>query len=493
MSTLKRTLLIYPGNLLLFNAGNCKEIKGALLNLHSYLKSHGIREVNILDLALELENYFSKEKELDFFKRMVWLSNTDKAETEIGNFRKVCIQILDEYDYDVVGISCYSIYNYQTSMIIGELCRKKNPDAIIVVGGWHCLGHPEDFFEPPGIFDFVVAGEGEKVLLDIVNGNIKKNEQFPEIIKGIPLDTGECEKHDYDFEEYLSDCKSVKKSIGIDELNINLSRRCPFKCSFCENRLIECGEWSAFSVEKCIKIIDNAIDVFPNLKTITFNEAVFGLKKQWYRDFVRELGKQDYPIAFATQTRIDILDEEDIALLKNSNLFIAFGIESLSERVLSAMNKSINPASYIRKILKNLSFLKKYNIPHIIYLILNHPGESEETLKETYYNLKDILDRKIMISFHEYNYWLPSFLDNYSLYHENFGSLFNGNRKWWKEVNPADTLRESCYAPSSIQGETLEDAVARCEKWSVFWHKFYMYYTQKGKPVHDIIEEWKRR
>jgi hypothetical protein len=198
---------------------------------------------------------------------------------------------------------------------------------------------------------------------------------------------------------------------------------------------------------------------------------------------------------FVTQTRIDLLEKEDIDLLGElETLFCCFGVESLSEKTLAAMNKSNNPTVYIHKVRENLSMLKEFRIPFEINLILDHPGESHETQRETYANLKGILDDKVYIQTLPYFYWLPVFVDSYEFYHARYGAMAEGNLEWWRDPDPAGAMARSRYVPSSAPGEPFEAAFDRCQRFLIFWKNFYNYYTKK-KHFSSIIEErrWQRR
>jgi len=78
-------------------------------------------------------------------------------------------------NFFVVGISCYSSYDYLTAFYLGREIRRSNPSAILVVGGYHPSARPGDFLDLPGSeldepspFDHVVVGEGELPLARIV-------------------------------------------------------------------------------------------------------------------------------------------------------------------------------------------------------------------------------------------------------------------------------------------------------------------------------------
>src|SRR5678815_5295916 len=60
--------------------------------------------------------------------------------------------------YDLVGISCYSSYDYLKVMAIGERLRAFLPKAWLVTGGYHPSARPDEFTGDDSPFDFVVVG-----------------------------------------------------------------------------------------------------------------------------------------------------------------------------------------------------------------------------------------------------------------------------------------------------------------------------------------------
>ena len=470
MTPSKKVLLIYPGQVLVSTYGDTLQIKSSLLNLLSYLRTKGVADVEILDLALEH-------------------GKPVRTEEDLASFHRMCEEKLGEYDFDIVGISCFSTFNYLSSVLVASLCKRSAPGALIVVGGWHCLVRPRDFDLSPGVFDFVVQGEGEKTLLQIIEGRVPSRGEGVTVVRGEPLNGNDYAGFEYDFEAYKTHCRSLLNAPKVESVEFNLSRQCPFTCSFCDNRALGYQGWNVFSVEKSIGLVDKAVAAFEGLKSITFNEAVFGLDKRWRRGFLSALSKLRHNVVFLTQTRIDLLEEEDIDLLGElETLFCYFGVDSLSEKALAAMNKSNKPTVYIHKARENLSMLKELWIPFVINLILDHPGESHETLRETYANLKGILDEKVYIQTFQYYYWLPVFVDSYELYHARCGAMAEGNLEWWRDPDPAGAMARSRYVPSSAPGEPFEAAFDRYHRFLIFWKHFYDYYKMK-KHFSSIIEE----
>jgi radical SAM superfamily enzyme YgiQ (UPF0313 family) len=163
------------------------------------------------------------------------------------------------------------------------------------------------------------------------------------------------------------------------------------------------------------------------------------------------------------------LNPTDIEILKDGNFFLSFGVESLSKRMLRIMKKSNNPEDYLRKVKENLNLIKEKDISHEIYLLINHPGETDETSQECYSNLKEFLDNKIYIHVFFYFYWLPNFIDYYEYYNSSYGTRMEGDPEWWMQKDPLKSFESVRYIPSSKKNETFDSAYKRNSEILRFW------------------------
>src|SRR5512139_402014 len=75
-------------------------------------------------------------------------------------FGAVDLSRLVQGGYDLVGISCYSSYDYLKVMAIAARLRELLPKAWLVTGGYHPSARPEEFSGGDSPFDFVVVGDG---------------------------------------------------------------------------------------------------------------------------------------------------------------------------------------------------------------------------------------------------------------------------------------------------------------------------------------------
>ena len=381
-------------------------INPQLITLYSFLKKHNIK-ADVLDLEVEL--------------------GIPRSEEEVHSFGKKARELLSSYDFDIVGISCFSSFHYLASIRAAKICKELNPNCLIVVGGYHPTARPDDFIFPDqNLFDYVVKGEGEIALLNICKGNKSKNRKT-EIVGGEPLDLNGNMHIDWQGYKY------TKPDLPID---LFLNRGCPYRCAFCSESLKNDLGYKCriISVENAVKEIKRVIKTIkPN--RIRLQEACFGFNKKWLRDFLNALIKEKIDKWFWAETRVDIMDKADIDLFSKLNFQIDFGIESCSKKMLLAMKKTNDPSRYLEKVEAIIDYANKKKFRHAIYIMFNHPGETEETMKETLDFLKKLLLKrnKIYSEVKAQNYFFVPGCDidlNTKYYNDNFGTVIK-YRNWW--------------------------------------------------------------
>jgi radical SAM superfamily enzyme YgiQ (UPF0313 family) len=418
-----KILLIYPSCLYAPNWGKKDNLKAHMLHLFSFLKFNNI-EVEVLDLENEI--------------------GRPENEDDVTRFREKSAVLISQYDFDTVGISCWSSLDYLSSTMIAEICRNINSKCITVVGGYHPSAVPSDFLYDNSPFDFIVTGEGEIALLNICIGNIKR-ENVPRVIKGTALDLRKK------FPLYWQEYPYIKKhSIN----NIYLSRGCPYSCSFCMEQSKGSMRWRSYSVDESINNITSLIDIL-NPKQIFIRDACFGVDNKWRKKFLSGLNRCKIDKIIWVETRIELFDKEDIDLLTNLNFVVAFGIESFSERMLQIMKKTNNPKQYIEKFLKTLSYFNEKEVPYHVFLMFNHPGETYETYNETLNFCKSFVREQSKISgfIGGSNYvFFPGseIYMNLKAYEERFGTTVQ-YKEWWKEKENHYKLASSVIASSSLK------------------------------------------
>src|SRR5579883_935860 len=220
---------------------------------------------------------------------------------QVAEFLRLARAALSTFDFDLVGISCWSSLHYLASLEIARLCKELNPDCSIVVGGYHPSSLPADFTYEQSPFDWVVVGEGERALEQIIKGEILRTNKT-QIVQGTPIELG---AHPLCWDEY----RYFKDA---DRVGIWLTRGCPFACGYCLDRLTR---WRGYDPAAAIEELKRLKRQLPRVRQVNLLDPIFGVNQSWRREFLSRLREADLDLGYWGETRVDVLDEDDVRLL----------------------------------------------------------------------------------------------------------------------------------------------------------------------------------
>jgi hypothetical protein len=241
---------------------------------------------------------------------------------------------------DVVGFSLYYTNVFPTLWLAKKI-RQHLPDTKIIAGGSHIQWNPDPFPE----FDHVVKGEGEELLLqmldDIENGVPLTEYQYnADKTKRINLDQ-------LPFPDY-SDL-DVNAYMIPNAISSELSRGCVAKCTFCQ----ETHYWK-YRSRQAPFILEEVEHQYRTYGTnvFWFIDSLVNGNINELRAFALGVVERGLKIKWEGYARCDErMDLEYYQDLKASGcMALNYGIESGSQRVLDAMRKNVT----IAEVEKNL-------------------------------------------------------------------------------------------------------------------------------------------
>ncbi|MBT3224983.1 MAG: radical SAM protein [Deltaproteobacteria bacterium] len=390
MRTKEKLLLLYPGEFYAGNWGRTLRLKPHMVYIYSYLKQ--FFDVSVIDL----ENEFSRPE----------------SEDELSIFKQNALKRLSGIDADIVAISCWSSLNYLSTIYFAEKIKENQPDIKIIVGGYHPTFMPQDFEYQNNPFDHVVTGEIQNIFKAI------HPEKFREI---------QTYQLTPDFLSYPY--YDNQKTLGIF-----LGSGCPFNCNYCMEYKTR---WSSLSVDEAITFIQElSAKISPQY--ITIFDACFGLNKKWRKAFLSTLAKAKLDCYFWLETRIDVIDEEDLELMAKLNVKIDFGIDSFSSSMLKIMNKTNKPDAYLKKFLNISAKCSQLGLLHDVYLIFDHPGETQETYAEFKLFFQNFVRPQLeggylRVKYQRFSFYPGNYIFNHLKdFEKQFGFKVN-LPEWWKQ------------------------------------------------------------
>lgn len=278
---------------------------------------------------------------------------------------------LQKNKIDFVGIYANTICYRDTLRMFYEIerLRKQNKwNGKIIVGGPHTSVSPESI---PEFVDFIVQGEGEKAIIDIIEGKENSRVIRKERIRNLdilPFQPWDIfSKKPYDYTCRWLDVAPV--------FTMNTSRGCPFNCAFCSVGSIWGKGYTFFSAERILNEINYITRDF-GAKAIYFREDNFTMNPQRTENFCEEILKRKENMFWACETRVDsLIDEKMVGLMAKAGCRAVYlGVESGSQKILDTLNKGIT----VGQIEKAVNLCNKYGIRTYCSLIVGTPGETYE-------------------------------------------------------------------------------------------------------------------
>lgn len=287
--------------------------------------------------------------------------------------------------------------NYGTAKRMFEIAKEVR-DVPIVVGGLFPTVAPEFFVSDKNV-DLICIGEGEYAFKKVVESidNINNCSSIPNIINKLINQKTPSSYHRY----YNWDLNDTQDWSLFDERHLlkpfmgkvwrtgyfEMSRGCPFNCSYCTNELQQevFKSLGRYHRDKPMaKVIDEIAHFAKkySLELVFFNdENYLMMSEERFNEFCDRYGKHvDLP--FYIMTRADtLLNTDRVAKLKEIGCAtIGIGIESGNEEIRRyLLNKKISNSIYERAF-KNCH---KYGIRTTANIIIGLPFETEQNIMES--------------------------------------------------------------------------------------------------------------
>jgi anaerobic magnesium-protoporphyrin IX monomethyl ester cyclase len=307
-------------------------------------------------------------------------------------------------------------FNYLTKMCLTNMreaafnmCKMaKARGCTVIVSSSDSTDRYEEYLREGA--DFVLIGEAEQTLLELVN-HIRSGETEIAFIPGLAYIGNDGKVHKTAARPVLKDLDSLPlpawdlvdiepyrdswlKNTGYFSINMGTTRGCPFKCNWCAKPIYG-NRYNSRSPQNVIAELKMLKERFP-VDHIWFCDDIFGLKPGWVLEFARLMQQENLRTRFKIQSRADLLvDEELVAALAAAgceNVWI--GAESGSQKILDAMDKGTT----IEQIHVATRAMKKAGIKPSFFIQFGYPGEDRADIAKTIKMINELLPFEIGIS-----------------------------------------------------------------------------------------------
>lgn len=394
-------------------------------------------------------------------------------------------EVLDEINKkspNLLGISSTTM-QINAAHEIAISVKKSLPNCVILLGGPHISAVPEETMKRFPSFDIGFIGEAELTIKEYLTGNKQLSEidglifrKGTELIKTNPRsfikDLDELPLPAWDLLPNLGKHyqQSVARVDRIPAASITTSRGCPYHCIFCARNVFG-SSFRGHSSGYIIKMLDFLISNY-NIRSVSFEDENFIATRVRFREICEELIKRNYRLKWGFAGRVDLLNKEDIILMKRAGCTnISFGIESGSQKILNILNKGLT----LDKIVRGIQMTTKAGIRARGYFIMGSPGETLETIQETIDFAKRTPFAEVQMS---HMCPFPG-TDLYKTATE-YGTFDNN----WEKLN----IWTPVFVPDGLTGEILRSELKRFHKEFYFRPKIIFKYMKRVLKLQNTLK-----
>jgi len=319
---------------------------------------------------------------------------------------------IKKYSPDFVGITS------TTSLIeeaheIAKLCPK---NIKVVIGGIHASSVPEETLEKFQRFDYLVRGEGEFTMLELIQKKpVSKIKGLSYRRKGKIINNPNRELNDklddlpFPARELLPMNKYFSAGAKKNPNDYILSSRgCPYQCIFCADHLVHGRKFRYRSPENIIKEIE---DLFSRgVRDFDFIDDNFTLITERVEKFcnlmIEKKLNKEMGWRCSNGIRVDRITPELLKKMKEAGCYmVSLGIESGNEEILKKMKKDID----LGKVRQAVKWCREVGIETRGLFMFGNLGENKKTMRDTINFAKSLnLDTAtfhITIPFPNTDYW----------------------------------------------------------------------------------------
>jgi radical SAM superfamily enzyme YgiQ (UPF0313 family) len=369
----------------------------ALACLAAYVRANSQHKVLCLDLNNRLY-HASADKNMWEDKDLYSLWEDAPAVARLLKSNRGLIdgfvrQILDT-GAQVIGFTTHTT-SFRFTLALAKLIKEKAPGRFIILGGPQCSRAQAAFnFASDPSVDAVVTGEGEEILLKIIN-SVASRGTLPRV-PGMILNMGENRTLDCGEGGVVKDLDALPfpdySDFSADMLNdaygdpgrleILDSRGCPARCHFCS----EWQFWKNYRARSGLSIfneIKHQTQKYPAIWRFYFIGSLINGKPKELERFCDKMIAENSKITWEGQAVIHPAMTPELALkmAKAGCRKLSIGLESGSKRLLRKMHKPFD----LRTALANLRSLNEAGIELQANFMFGMPGETrgdfELTLK----------------------------------------------------------------------------------------------------------------
>jgi len=312
------------------------------------------------------------------------------------------VQIAKDYEFLVLFTSTVG---FESDVKLLRKIKEGNPSLKVAFVGPHGHIRPDETLNASEDIDFIVRGEFDhavaeyahgKPLDQILGASFKKDGKIVHNAPRPQLHTEELDALPFATDIYKRDLQMERYNVPFllnPFVSFYTSRGCPALCTFCMwPQTISGHAWRVRSVDNVVEEVKKAIEYFPQMKEIFFDDDTFNIRK----DRAIELSNKFKSLKFqwSCTARCHSKYEELKAMADGGARLFIVGFESGDPQILKNIKKGAT-IDMAREFMKNC---KKVGIKVHGDFIIGLPGETKETINKTIDFAKELDCETIQVS-----------------------------------------------------------------------------------------------
>ncbi|HEX8991552.1 MAG TPA: radical SAM protein [Anaerolineales bacterium] len=280
----------------------------------------------------------------------------------------------------------------------------KRRGCIVIAAGADMTDHSQLYLDKGA--DFVLLGEGEETLVELMDALTGHSAVLPESIIGLTSRRTEHPSRRPDIRALdslpfpaweLVDVERYRqiwlRRHGYYSMNMVTTRGCPYHCNWCA-KPIWGQRYNSRSPENVVEELKWLEDTY-HPDHIWFADDILGLKPGWLEKFSALVKERDAAVPFKCLQRADLVTEQIAAALRQAGCKTVWvGAESGSQKILDAMDKG----DKVEDIYRAAHLLRQCSIEVGFFLQFGYPGEEWQDIQLTLQMVRDCMPDDIGIS-----------------------------------------------------------------------------------------------
>jgi anaerobic magnesium-protoporphyrin IX monomethyl ester cyclase len=296
---------------------------------------------------------------------------------------------------DIIGVTATTLL-YKSAMHLMIIAKEVQPQAVTVLGGSHGTFWDENALNEYPSLDIVLRREGEQTFLELL-GKLQNNASLNSVL-GITFrnkDGTIIRTNDRPFLENLDSLPfPAHHLLPLDSLKrmgkilfpLITSRGCVYWCDFCSTVRMFGRGYRMRSPKNVVDEMQLVHDKY-GVDQVTFYDDAFTVNRDRVMKICEELHARKLDMTWDCGTRVDMVDREMLKTMHDAGcIAVWLGVESGSQAMLSAMNKSIK-LDQTRLAYKTAN---EVGLMTIANTVLGFPGETEQTAWATIRFIKEL-------------------------------------------------------------------------------------------------------